>query len=294
MRHVLVIGLCCVACGDPIAPRQNIEKTRVLAARSETLADANRATPERGEPAIVRVLVASPAAPPPLSWALATCERDATLTGIAGCAGTVTEVAASGASPEIAFAVPSDLPDAGSLLVLGVVCPGGTPNVAAGVADAWPEDLGCVGGPPLRLSFDVFVAPRRENQNPTFADASFDGAAWPAEPNDVAGESCSSGLLVSADGRDHRVAVTLPGSSRETVDGKREQLQLSWFSSAGELDLPVSYVEADDSRAQTELAQSWTAPGSAPPEGRRVLVHFVLRDGRGGVSWMHRSLCAVP
>ena len=94
-----LITLLCVGCGDPLAPRQLVEKPRVLAARAETAADAAVATPERGQDAVVRVLLEAPTPLGAVPFALAACERDATLTGVPGCRDELTEVSGAAAEP---------------------------------------------------------------------------------------------------------------------------------------------------------------------------------------------------
>lgn len=288
-----LITLLCVGCGDPLAPRQLVEKPRVLAARAETAADAAVATPERGQDAVVRVLLEAPTPLGAVPFALAACERDATLTGVPGCRDELTEVSGAAAEPSIPFTVPSD---ARALLVVGVACPEGVPRPASGVGAAYPDALGCSAGPALRMSFDVRLAPEVDNENPSIDEIRLDDAPWAENPSATVGGACvgGGGPEIAANAGAHRVSVRLPAAAREHTPAGREHLEVSWFSTAGALDRPVTFVEAEAPEAENEVSQVWTAPGAAPASGRWMELVIVVRDGRGGVVWQRRSLCVVP
>jgi hypothetical protein len=242
------------------------------------------------------MLVAGPETLPPVSFALAVCEKDPTLTGIAGCGAGVGEALGTAPEPSIPFTVPAELSPGATLLVVGVACPGSAASPTSNVAGAFPDELACAGSQALRVSSDVRVAPELENENPVIDEIQLDGAPWLENPSVMPGQACSGGAgpELPADAAEHRVTVVLPGSSREQTNGGREHLELSWFATGGELDRPVSFVEAGDTRDPNEVSQKWTAPKEAPASGRSAELVFVLRDGRGGVAWQRRAACVVP
>ena len=59
-----------------------------------------------------------------------------------------------------------------------------------------------------------------------------------------------------------------------------ESLEVTWFVSDGSVDV---------SRSRTNESVEWELPQESPPGGRKVVLVGVLRDGRGGVSWLIRN-----
>jgi hypothetical protein len=70
----------------------------------------------------------------------------------------------------------------------------------------------------------------------------------------------------------------------------RETLQISQFTTDGELDHSYNFVEASDESAVNDLEVKWDAPEVAPVDGR-VRFTFVARDLRGGVGYAARTVC---
>ncbi len=288
--------LLCVSCGDPLHPPQRIEKNRVLGAQVVVPGQEPRATPSPGEPVAVSFWMADPGTPAALTYALAVCQRDDTLTGIPGCSGGVIARSSGNGDPALDFTLPADLPPGDRLLVLGVVCANAS-GVIGDVITGFPNALGCAGegAQTSRVMFDVFLSPEHDNNNPTLADETIrlDSADWSATlPTDVTAPCAGTSPTVGADGAVHQIRVGVSADDRES-DGTRSELnELASFSTAGELSRAFSFIEADSDA--TEVTLEWKAPRTAPAGGRNVRFFFVLRDGRGGADYSERTLCAVP
>ncbi len=114
------------------------------------------------------------------------------------------------------------------------------------------------------------------------------------------------GPRVSAGTNDHVIGTTTLGSDRESYTAMlgdpqvptpaRESLQISQFTTAGELKSPFSFVEANDTGAETTVEVKWKAPKTVPggAAGLPVTFTFVVRDNRGGTDWTTRAACVVP
>lgn len=277
--------LAATACTSSLDPATLIARDRVLGAKVTVDTDPSRAWPALGENATITWLTASPGDTPDFSWTFAACPA-ATTAGLPICDGPVFAYAeSSGPVPTLAVTVPSDM-EARSIVVLGAICASGSP-----VIDPQTFQASCDDGSHADLvSQHIFLAHGDEtNHHPDLAGASFvlDGAAWEAGdcPEIAAG---TENIVLGAE---------VAGTARETftVDGAawREELQLSPFATAGELDRRYAYIEADDDRPASLVAVEWTAPGAdeVPAEGLRVTFNFVIRDMRGGVDAATRTLC---
>lgn len=288
--------LLCVGCGDPLHPPQLIEKNRVLGAKTSVVGQEPRATPARGESASVKFWTADPGPPRALSYALAVCQRDDTLSGIPGCsAGAIFESQGSGDST-LDFTLPTDLPPGDRLLVLGVVC-ANADGIVGDVISGFPHALGCAGAnaQTSRVLFNVFLSPEYENDNPSLADETIhlDAAPWTAAlPADFAAPCAGASPSVLADGAVHQLRVGVSADDRESDGARGELSELSSFATAGTLSRVFSFIESGSDA--TEVALEWKAPRAAPAGGSSVRFFFVLRDGRGGADLAERALCVVP
>jgi hypothetical protein len=284
-------------CGDPIKDAQQIEELRVLGGRAEVEGDSDRATPAPGETASVSFLVADPGGvSPDTVWSLAVCVAVETNYGVPSCRdeliATAEQETLGTAIPTIDFVVPDEaaLGDAESLAVLGVICDGGTAS-----AEAFGE-AGCGAGQVTqRVSMEVFVGGGdAENHNPDLADSALfvDDELWESALDCSMAEARS----VSADGKEHRVTLELTEAARElqtrTLDDVSvESLQISHFATGGFLERRFSNVAPETSDFSQEL--TWSAPKEAR-QGDEVSFFFVVRDQRGGISWLTRTLCLEP
>src|SRR6478609_620047 len=174
---LLTTGLLLLGCDDPLKTVELIEEPRVLGARVEVQGDSTRAAPAPGESATVTLLVASPELEPTLGFALATCAAAPRQGSRGSCAGPIfaQNSAENGEqpAPRLEFQVPEDLDPSGRVLVVGVVCPHGSPN-----ADA----TACVGAEPgIAVQLELDLAREGDvNQNPELPEAAitFDDGAW--------------------------------------------------------------------------------------------------------------------
>lgn len=64
----------------------------------------------------------------------------------------------------------------------------------------------------------------------------------------------------------------------QTLVTRRESMRLSWFATAGAIDVDASAVDEADSA--TSVSTTWHAPSEPGP----VTLWFVLRDARGGIA----------
>lgn len=291
-RLMMILLLALVACAD-LDPPTLIKRDRVLGAKVSVDGAPARAWPAPGERATVSWLTASPGDPPQFSWILAACPA-ATSSGMPACAGPVFSSAqGSGLVPTLPLEVPADL-TAPALVVMGVICASGAPVLDDAGFSATCDD----GSRGDVVSQHVFIAHDQEmNHNPELAGAPFTLADASWEPTSDAG--CDDGLpVVEAGSGRTLLGVTFGATDRETyaVAGEapaREELQLSAFTTAGELVQQRSYVDADDDRTATPVAFEWEPPTAdeVPAGGLRVKFHFVVRDLRGGVDAAARALC---
>ncbi len=309
-RAVLLLGLSSLAaCSDPLVERQDIADLRVLGARVEPLAEPSRASLFAGEPARVRWLVAGPRGPVAVRYGLEACSSAQSSRGIPSC---VEEPVAS-LSPEMPSSEPSlDLvvPEGARLLTSGVFCTKGDVRLESDVtssscvADDADQEL---------ASYEVAIASPgtnadESNHHPDLDDAelTLDGKPWfaamAAGGGGAAGAAGASNESPSEDpcdtadaprvdrGRTVTLRLTLTEAAREARDenqafGALEMLQISHLSTVGALERPFTVIEPSDTELVAEL--TWKAPKSAGP----AYFYFVVRDMRGGVSWLERAVC---
>ena len=285
-------------CGNDLPAASNLERTRVLGARVQVAALAGDPDPQprdsvlAGESAAVEWLVAGPSDPGAFAWTFATC------VAIDGAC-----VGAPGAS-----AGGTGLP---------VLAPFTTPDATALPAPRVPLMTGTLAGiDSVRFAIPVQAPGDTPNHHPDLADdvIFLNGAEWddpssapmPGAPCDTA-----SGLLTitarASTGTDATDAEKLPlrlvtdADDRETylpagaTAPVLEELQISNFSTAGTFDSSYADIPSSDLRPDADAVMLWGPPRSldVPASGLAVQFHFVVRDGRGGLDWTHRSLCAL-
>lgn len=305
MKHEVLIltalGLLSSACGDPIKDGQRIQELRVLAAQLEVDGDSTgSATPDPGSAATVTWLLAAPSGlPPETLWQMQVCVAADSRYGVPYCRdeplASVEQGEPSAAAPTLSFTVPDSnvLDDASKLAVLAVFCDGGELHAADN-----PIDSTCPGAATIqRASLDVFIGSENtQNRNPDLSEASveLDGELWQPSPE---GDCSADGIpFVRADGHEYSVTLNLTETARETQpevldEVEKEGLQISTLSTLGKLDRRFSDFAPDDSNLSTRVP--WKAPGEIS-ETTPSTFYFVVRDGRGGTSWLTRTLCVEP
>src|SRR5213075_778337 len=121
------------------------------------------------------------------------------------------------------------------------------------------------------------------NQNPELEPEriAFDADVWPELPA-VAGDCAGLGFVEVAAGSKHVISLTLDESDRDPLprssklDPSRESLQLSHFTTAGDLARAFEAIAWDSDALDRHVR--WTAP----KEPGLVRFWLVLRDFRGG------------
>jgi hypothetical protein len=292
---ILLASSALAACGEEFDPPSLIEKTRVLGAKVEVAGDATRATPRPGDRATVTWLMAAPEALPPLAWAFVIC-RYAT-TPAEACAPAPLAIAQGTGLPSFEVAVPSteELGATPRLQLIGQICQDSAP-----ILDSQTGLPTCAGAG-TTVTLDLYLQlGEQPNHNPALDQRPFwfDGADWPA---DDAALDCTTLPHVAAGSKGHVLRLATLAEDRETIvtasadpavppTTTREVLQISNFTTAGELGQSFSIVEAADPRAEADLDVTWDAPKASPIDGH-IHFTFVARDLRGGVGLATRTLC---
>ncbi|WP_394833512.1 hypothetical protein LVJ94_44095 [Pendulispora rubella] len=261
------------ACNDDFSQGWRIDKTRVLGAKAMVDGDTSRASPAPGEAFHVDWFVVSPGGSVPTTWRLTACRRaDGVRTS--QCDGpSLAEVSGAGKMPTVSLTAPpaETLGDATHLLVWGDI---EKTNVDYAVM--------------------LQTAKNGSNRNPRIdaADVLLDGQPWTAEDGVCEGALPS----VVADDAKHEVALVVRESNRETLDGGRETMQLSHFTTAGKLERLYSVLDGSDPAIDKALSVPWEAKRDVAPPAGGMVVHFYfsLRDSRGGMDFATRALCMRP
>lgn len=276
-----------LGCSDGVAEASSITYTRVLGVRVEVEGDAERATPSVSEGATARVLVMGPNGVTDVAYAMDVCAAMPETGGLPACAGaSLTAVAPAAPSAEPTLQWPGftseQVGDADALLVRGTICEEGTPELDA------TRPGQCVDPSFVGVSFinrvPLLADGQAPNRHPSLAAATLriDDVTWDAD---------ECGAIASRDGKEHTLSITLHDAHRETLDGEAETLLLSWFANAGELDVHFSVLEAEQAEDMS-LEVAWTAPpADAEAIQDTATITLVLRDQRGGVDWITRTIC---
>lgn len=287
MKRVYCIPLFALLthCGDPLKPVYLVSDPRVLAARIEVTGQPERAAPAPGEHVNIRFLVGAPEPDPVLGWALLTCLAAPPGAGLPGCAeppfaNVLSEPTT--AEPVFEFDVPIQ-PEQDALLVYGVFCPGGRAEL---------DPPKCASGAGLRVSLDFPLRDAELNLNPSITPEAlrFDEQVWST------GSSCAD-LPQVEPGSDHLIELSFEAEDREPLeqridaDPERETLQVSHFTSAGELERTFTVIEPSDQQLLSRV--QWKAPSSTN-DFSVVRFFVVVRDLRGGSDWVERAVCVSP
>lgn len=278
-----------------------IDRTRVLGARTEALAEPSRASLSPGERARVTWLVVNPEATLRLSWSFAACLPPAGNYASPRCEG-LTLASGAGTSEGELVTMEFEAPplaatgDAPGLLVLGAFCTNGAPML-----DPRTFSATCSGGGAALLgSTRVLLAKGGINLNPTIPHDAIRFRESPLPPARISGPvgPCSGAPeapVVQAGTGGANVSFRFDDEAREGVPDGREALVLSHLVTSGELDRQYSSLEPDQP-APKEIAVELTppGPGSVDASGRLLRIFFVLRDDRGGMGFGVRSICVRP
>jgi hypothetical protein len=161
------------------------------------------------------------------------------------------------------------------LAVLGVACVSGEPEFSGN-----PEDYSCDdSSKPLRFSFET-DGRSLGNLVPSLdeTEVSLDGQTVTFVLTDQK-LACAAALSVAAD-KKQKLMIQLDEASRE--DG--ETLQISHFSTAGRFERQFSILDPDESL-------TFELEFITPEEVGPARSYLVVRDGRGGSSWLSWDVC---
>lgn len=222
------------------------------------LVDRPRVLGARVQGGEVTWLVVAPAAPSRFAWSFAACAAPAGNYAAPRCAGAIASAGSGTSSGDEAKMPVGALPEPG--LVLAAFCEGDAPPAL----DPHAFEAICPSGAPALLA--SVKSPVPGNAVPTLAE---DAARAP--------EGC-----VAPDAPDQALAFRFEDAQREPG----EELLLGMFVTGGELDRTYEVLEATEPAPKT-VSVPWKPPAS---EGD-VRVFFVLRDGRGGTSFVARTVC---
>lgn len=222
------------------------------------LVDRPRVLGARFEGSAVTWLVASPGAPPQFGWAFATCAAPSGNFASPRCDG---PVATSGTGTADREDVRMDVGAVTeTTLVVAAFCGGGVPSSF----DPRSFEATCASGAePLLASVK---GPAAGNRNPPIADGAI-----------VTPPAC-----VRPEGPEEQLGFRFEDAQREPG----ESLLLATFVTGGELDHTYAALESGEA-APKDVRVAWKPPAD---EGE-VKVFFVLRDGRGGTTFVRRNVC---
>lgn len=222
------------------------------------LVDRPRVLGARFEGTEVDWLVPAPGAPRRLGWSFATCVAPRGNFAAPRCEGAIATSGSGTSEGDEARMDVGTLPDAA--LVLAAFCEGDVPATF----DPRSFEATCASGAePLLASAK---SPLPGNKNPAVADAAV------AVP-----QGC-----VQPGGAEEQLLFRFEDEQREAG----ETLLVATFVTGGELERTYSSLEPDEPAPKT-VSVGWKPPET---EGD-VRSFFVLRDGRGGTTFVRRTLC---
>jgi hypothetical protein len=287
-------------CDSPFEPVSYVERARVIGARVSVDAEPERAWVKPGETATVTWLTVARQEPASLQWLFILC-----LGSNGTCEGApLATLSGQGSTAAVSFTAPdrATLGERLSPVLLGAICADGELSF-----DGSTELPTCTGANPSQTNASFTVPVQRgdlTNHHPVLADDRIElgGIAWTTTTAGVAGDPCdaSSGLPVVTAGK-QSIRLVSDGNDRETyLQGDPsvqtlEELQISQFTTAGKLKFAYSSIPATDTRPDADVTIAWDPPKAdeIPATGMIVQFHFVARDLRDGIDWVHRTLCLV-
>ncbi|MEO7097712.1 MAG: hypothetical protein ABI175_30905 [Polyangiales bacterium] len=295
----LVAAASTTACGGEFDPSSRISTLRVIAVR----ADVPYAHP--GETVNLEALAHDPLKRP-LTYGWSFCVNPIESTP-QGCLAQIGIDAQRTGTPPVftvgvdvtkfVVTVPNDLltrlpvgarPNA-MIGVIAVACPGTLTLTPSG---GLPYTCTDAGGRVLGLHDAitgmkrVFIRSKDRNENPTIARVTFDGADWPeTETKTIGACEFASFDLNDCDGEKHIIGAFGPANVIESGTDEygnvfTEQVVAQYYSTAG------LFENGTRISAKPETAFG----GRSDDHGKTITLWLVLRDDRGGVSWVTRTI----
>lgn len=274
----LLISTSLAACSDDLDPSSWVNELRLLSVR----ADSPFALP--GQTVKLDALAFDPEGRA-LSWGWGTClEPDSTVA--TDCLHSLSFESLSIAANQTTHSLVMPATDSPYVGVAVVVCPGTIgPGTTAGIPVTCTDSSG------RKLSISEFevgvkrlsVRDPTLNENPVISAVSWDGAAWPE--GELKTSACKT---VKAGACDefikHELTLLAPDASERSVDRDDKPIEesavLQFYATGGEFE--------DDVRLFDTGTNTWQA--RREDAGKLITFWFVVRDDRGGVSWVSRQL----
>lgn len=293
-------------CGSAFDPAARVTDFRLIA----VAVDKPYAAP--GEEVKVTTLVHEPFGRP-VQWAWLTCEdpRDTTVNA---CFAKIAEDARAGKPPAIALGpdpsftwrVPADalsrLPavvrPSATAGIVTIGCPGRLEQEPFNNAGSDQIPFRCIeAGSEQILPYErwvvsvkrVFLRERDRNALPGIAEVTWNGASWPeGDVRETRACNNDSNAFDDCDGGEQNLVAARP--SPEAIErgvdeyGLRfsEQVVVQAYATEGNFEFEARTVET------AALGSKWVARKAA--KGKEIVMWFVIRDNRGGVSWTSRRV----
>jgi hypothetical protein len=300
------LSILTAACGEPLDPSSRVVDLRVLAVQ----ADEPYAHP--GDTVRLSALGVDPRGRE-LTWGWTTCENPEDST-VMSCLDALTAAAANGDDVELTTGVdmnefqvtvdervitslPDGFRDRAMIAVVSVLCPGTLePRLASETSNEQPLPIVCRDpdsgkriGP-----FDfvtgvkrLFVRTEDRNRNPDIADVTLDGKVWTDdEVPSVTACDVATDVIGDCPESTHHLIAARPTSDvaesgmSENGEQFEEQVVIQYYATGGTFE--------DEVRIHTAPDTKWAAGPAA--RDRELTFWFVIRDNRGGVSWVSRRL----
>jgi hypothetical protein len=274
-KTILLIAMLWTGCSEDFDPGSLVNKTRVLAVQ----ADTPFALP--GQQVHLSALAYDPEGRA-LTWGWGECEAAESSAALDCLRQTSFESLQIGSNlTSHTLSVPNTSASYAGVVV--IACPG---TIEAGVTQTIPVVCRDAEGNALPLSeFEIgmkriFLRDSTLNANPQIDGLSIEGADWTT--GTVPTARCKEADC--SEYADEKIVVRAGGASEQSVDLDglpiREQSVIQYYASGGEFDDELKLASAGENK--------WHA--RKEDAGKLIKFWFVVRDDRGGVSWIERSL----
>lgn len=299
IRLAVLLPLLSLGCADEVEPGSKVDSLRVLAQR----ADLPFAHP--GETVQLSSLSYDPRGRP-LTWAWASCVNPSE-SSLQGCVDRIAESADPAAAvfalgagvdaptlavpPDVITSLPAGSRAAASVGVVSAACPGDL-SLGAGPGGLPFRCREAETGRELGLE-DFIVGIKRitvreteRNQNPEIERITFDGDDWAEDDVKEVGSCDQSDFNYDAcPAEQHQIAPQVSSASFESGKDElgrdfEEQLVIQYYSTEG--------VFENEVKIGSEPKNGFVARKRA--SGQTLKLWFVVRDNRGGVSWLERQV----
>ena len=141
----------------------------------------------------------------------------------------------------------------------------------------------------MRFVFDTTAL----NRNPTIRGARIASSDIAGDGSTKVERAAQHPIELDIDPAVSETSVT-PPTATATATTEREDLIVTWFIESGAIDKRrTSFIDGDLS-FENLGANMWSAPHANDFASDRTRFFFVIRDRRGGVSWLERTIGLVP